>query len=230
MDESVTRQLFDMPPEMARLPIDRRGYPVPEFVAWVDGVPDFRIIKPGWFAHCIKKRVCWLCGGGLGDRKWFVTGPMCTVTRTTAEPPCHRLCAEFAVKNCPFLTRPLAKRNERDMPEEATDPGGLFIMRNPGVTAIWETRSFQLFDDGRGNALIRMGEPDNIVYWREGRLATRGEVMRSIETGAPALVEAAKAEGPAAMWELMRTMQHYRDNILLRFTKAGEDDGQAQGI
>lgn len=225
--EPMSRQLFDLPPEMAALPIDKRGYPVPEFVAWIKGEPDFRVIKPGWWQACVKTkgkksfaRRCWLCGGGMGGRYWFVTGPMCTVTRTTSEPPCHRLCAEFAVKNCPFMTKPLAKRNERDLPEDTTDPGGIFITRNPGVTAIWETRSFEIFKDGNGAPLISMGPPDALTFWREGRLATRAEVAHSIETGLPALADAAKAQGPAAQFELARIMDEYRDKILPIFKAA----------
>lgn len=215
---SVTRQLFDLPESMAILPIDERGYPVPEFVYWGDdGKPDFRIIKPGWFTVCTARNRCWLCGGNMGGRKWFVTGPMCTITRTSAEPPAHRLCAEFAVKNCPFLTKPLAKRNERDLPEERADAGGFAIMRNPGVTAIWECRSYRVFGDGQGKALIEMGDPQMVTFWREGRKASREEILSSIESGIPFLAEAANRDGAAAVRELYAIIDEYRKTILHKY-------------
>ena len=40
---------------------------------------------------------------------------------------------------------------------------------------------------------------DRLEFWREGRAATQAEVLRSIETGAPRLVEAASADGPEAV-------------------------------
>lgn len=211
----ATRQLFDLPPEMARLPRDHRGYPVPEFVAWIDGVPDFRIIKPGWFVECHNNRRCWLCGGGMGSRMWFVTGPMCTVTRTNSELPNHRGCATFAVRNCPFLTKPLAKRNERDMPEDGT-MGGVGIMRNPGVAAIWETKSYKIFRDERGIPLIQMGDPTHVSFWREGRKATSEEVRESIRTGLPALEEvAAKQQGGTQA--LRETLLDYQETVFKRW-------------
>lgn len=214
----VIRQLFDLPDTMKSLPIDERGYPVPEFVWWGDdGKPDFRIIKPGWFTVCTAKKRCWLCGGNMGGRMWFVTGPMCTITRTSAEPPAHRLCAEFAVKNCPFLTKPLAKRNERDLPKEKTDAGGFAIMRNPGVTAIWETRSYRVFGDGQGKALIEMGDPQMVTFWREGRKASREEIMASIESGIPILVEKAREGGPGDLRALYAIIDQYRKTILAKY-------------
>lgn len=214
MMNTVTRELFELPDAMARLPRDHRGYPVPEFVAWIDGVPDFRIIKPGWWAHCHNKHRCWLCGGGMGKRMWFVTGPMCTVTRTISEPPSHRQCALFAIKNCPFLTRPLAKRNERDMPVDGT-MAGIGILRNPGVVALWECTSYRVFRDQTGLPLIEMGEPAHVSFWREGRRATTAEVQHAIATGIPALAETAAREG--ATGALEATIAHYNETIFKRW-------------
>lgn len=213
---SVARQLFDMPPEFARLPVDHRGFPVPEFVHWdADGKPDFRIIKNGWREECYRKKRCWLCGGFMGKRMWFVLGPMCSVTRTTMEPPSHRLCAEFAVKNCPFLVRPMAKRNERDMPEEH-HVAGTMIERNPGVTIIWETSGYKPFN-APGGWLITVGEPTNVTAWREGRKATRAELLDSVNSGLPALTGEAEKEGPEAIQALAETVAHWDVNILDRW-------------
>lgn len=215
---TALRELFDLPPEMARLPVDARGYPVPAFVEWIDGKPDFRVIKHGWREECYRKKRCWLCGGFMGKRKWFVLGPMCSVTRTTMEPPSHRLCAEFAVKNCPFLTKPMAKRRDMsDLAEFSPKVDGTMIERNPGVSIIWETLSYKPFSDGRGGWLIEVGDPINVTAWREGRTASRDELLDSVLSGLPNLQEVADREGERAAYELGVTTGQWCIAILDRW-------------
>lgn len=209
------RQFDFLPDAIKILPRDKRGFPVPAFAEWIDGEPDFRIVKQGWRENCVNRRLCWICGCRMGDRKWFVTGPMCTITRTTSEPPCHAQCAEFAVRVCPFLTMPLAKRNERDLPEERFIPG-IHVDRNPGVACVWETRHFKPFRTG-DSWLIEMGDPLSMKAWAQGREATRAELVHSIETGLPALAEAAAKEGEQALLELRRVISGYRVDVLDRW-------------
>jgi hypothetical protein len=211
----MLRELIDLPPEMARLPRDHRGYPVPEFVAWFDGLPDFRVLKPGYRETCYRQNRCWLCGGQMGKRKWFVIGPMCSITRTTMEPPSHRLCAEFAVKNCPFLTKPMAKRNERDLPEES-HVDGTMIDRNPGVSMIWETLSYEPFEVDNG-WLITVGDPTDVTAWREGRKASREELLDSVISGLPILMAEAKKQGDQAEREFLRTLRLWGKKVLERW-------------
>ncbi len=165
-----------LPPLTARikaLPVDRRGFPVPWFVAKVDGEWDFRCIKPGGREDAYTKELCWVCGQRLGANKAFVIGPMCAINRVTAEPPSHLECAEWSAKACPFLTKPRMRRNEKDMPTEGTIPG-VGIMRNPGVSLIWITRSFKPFKTGNGNDfLFRVGNPERMLWFAEGRAATK---------------------------------------------------------
>ena len=213
----IMRQLFDLPDEMARLPRDHRGYPVPRFVAWIDGKPEFRAADPVFWSRAVKEKLCWLCGGGMSRRQFFVLGPMCSITRTTTEPPCHRGCAIFAVKNCPFLTKPMAVRNERNMPEDTRHPGGEMIARNPGVTALWESASYEIFRDPAGNPLIRVGYPVSLSFWREGRKATMQEAMDSIESGLPILYDVAAREGQQSVLELEVIVTDYMRTTFRRF-------------
>lgn len=218
-----SRQFVDMPECIEILPRDKRGFPVPKFVEWINGEPDFRITARGWPATCVNKHRCWICGGNLGSKKWFVIGPMCTVTRSTSEPACHRLCAEFAVKNCPFLAMPMAKRNERDMPEGHRPAPGLAINRNPGVAAIWQTERFTPFTVGDG-WLIEVGPPQEVSFWREGRRATRAEVLHSVETGLPLLLESAKEQGTDAVFALGETVGAWWRDILEKYTEEGRTE------
>jgi hypothetical protein len=189
-------ELEPLTDRLKRLPVDKRGYPVPWFVDWINGEPEFRAMNPDKWALAVRDRLCWVCGVPLGRWLTFVIGPMCGITRTTAEPPCHTECAEWSARNCPFLSRPHAVRREDDVINNAMSDGvaGIAILRNPGVTLLWTTRSYTLFDDGRGKPLIEIGPPDGVTWYAQGRLATRAEVLASVTTGLPLLREAADME------------------------------------
>jgi hypothetical protein len=206
----VRPDLETLPPRLRKLPVDARGYPVPWFVAWIDGpdgpetVPEFRAMDARKFRRAVMERLCWVCGEPLGRWLAFPIGPMCTITRTISEPPSHRECAEWSVRNCPFLAQPRMVRRVDDLPEDIGAPAGLAILRNPGVMCLWITRSYELFDDGHGKKLITIGAPDSVAWWREGRAATRAEVEESVTSGFPTLLAAAKADGPFAVDALGR--------------------------
>lgn len=205
----------DLPPltdRIARLPVDERGYPVPFFVAWMDGRPEFRLSDPKKWLACYRDRLCWVCGQPLGVHFAFTIGPMCAINRTTAEPPEHRECAEWSVKGCPFLVKPQMHRREDEVTEQHKgNVDGIAILRNPGVIGIWCTTSYQLFK-ANGGRLIQIGEPDEVTWWRQGRPATKEEILHSIQTGLPALRELAERQdreepGAGAVAELERRTQ-----------------------
>lgn len=177
---------LDMPSRMLRLKIDERGFPVPRFVEWIDGKPDFRVMDKRFMRDAISKKLCWLCGEKLGKFMCFVVGPMCVINRVSSEPPSHLGCARFAAKACPFLTQPNRKRDENNLPGEAQNPAGVMIKRNPGACALFITEKYLPFRAGNGT-LINIGEPAAVEWYAHGRKATRDEVMKSIETGLPLL-------------------------------------------
>jgi len=200
------------PHRIARLPKDERGYPVPRFVEWLkDGraarcteqgaKPDFRYARADFRNSAFTHGYCWVCGELTGVHKVYAIGPMCVINRVTQEPSCHRDCAEYAVKACPFLLRPRMKRlpTDEDAPRNVA---GIMIDRNPGCTCLYETKDARAFDAGNG-WLIRLGEPDRVDWWCEGRQATRAEVEASIDSGYPILFAMAKKDGPDAVEELI---------------------------
>lgn len=198
-DHPLRAGLPELPSRMARLPVDARGFPVPWFVAWVDGVPDHRIIDKPKLARAIKHGHCWLCGEPLGRNKTFVLGPMCAVNRTVSEPPSHRACAVFAVRACPFLSRPHAHRRDAGLPEEVQEPGGVGLKRNPGATCLWTTERYHVWrvpGDAHSHpgVLFRIGEPLATEWWTAGRWATRAEVDAAVAAGLPTLQELARAQ------------------------------------
>lgn len=195
-----------LPERMLRLPLDPvRGVPVPWFVAWIDGQPDFRVIAPDRIADALTGQLCWLCGQRMGRFATFVIGPMCAVNRVSAEPPSHRDCAIYAARACPFLTNPDRRRRDGRLPEDAQDPAGEMIRRNPGVALVWTTKVFTVWNpgDGRG-VLIDIGQPHEALWFSHGRPATRDEVQASIDSGLPLLRGMAEDEGPKAIAALER--------------------------
>src|ERR1700746_1024652 len=94
----------ELPYRMKKLPVDKRGFPIPWFVAWVNGEPEFRAITRDKFLQAAHRQLCWICGHPIRrhEEGVFVIGPMCAVTRTSGEPPSHEDCAKFAAVACPF--------------------------------------------------------------------------------------------------------------------------------
>lgn len=181
-----------LPPRIRSLP-RFRGYPVPWFVGELNGEPEFRGMNARKLVEAVKAKLCWVCGQQLGVHKTFTVGPMCGVNRVSAEPPSHYSCAEWAARNCPFLTRPHAKRREDDeFNAEKKPSAGFMIARNPGVALLWTVRDFKPFNDGKGGVLFHLGEPEGLEFFREGRKATREEILASVDGGLPILLQACK--------------------------------------
>jgi hypothetical protein len=204
-------ELRNMPIRMMDLPIDpERGYPVPWFVDWIDGKPEFRLMSGEKWRRAIKQSLCWICGKRLGAYLVFVLGPMCGITRTTSEPPNHLTCARWAAQFCPFLSRPhMVRRGEEELAEQgAASMGGIGLSRNPGVALLWTARSFQVFRPEGGGMLITVGDAEYWEWWCEGRKATRQEVEHSIDTGLPYLEEEARKQ-PGAMEDMHRRVQEF---------------------
>lgn len=195
-----------IPARMARRPVSAKGFPVPYFVTTKDeaGEWDFRRVESAPIVACIKRKLCWLCGEPLGQYVAFVIGPMCAVNRVSSEPPSHRDCAEYAIKACPFLSRPNMRRNDADLSEGEKNRaiGGFAITHNPGVSLLWITKSYKPFGDGRGGLLIQIGPPLETYWYKERRQATRGEIDAAFDKGLPFLRQMAAMEGREAIQDL----------------------------
>lgn len=198
---------------LAHLPRTPAGLPIPWFVAWEGARYDFRVVDARKLKPAIDRRACWLCGRTLGRMMCFVVGPMCVVNRVSSEPPMHRDCAEYALRACPFLTQPSRERREGGglVPLDGGHMAGTPILRNPGVSVLYVTRSYRVAQVP-GGILFDMGPPEEVAWWTQGRAATRAEAATSIETGLPELIRLAKMQGPDAEAELA---QHIDAALLL---------------
>jgi hypothetical protein len=194
-----------IPQRISRLPRDKRGFPVPFFVKWIDGEPHFPVMDPEKFVQAVHHHKCWICGGTLGGYKAFCIGPMCVINRVTAEPPSHVDCARFAVLNCPFMANPKVGRQlgGDEIIRQGAKVAGIMIERNPGVSAIWVTKSYKMERTDTG-PLFRLGPATALSFWAHGREATREEVAHSVETGLPFLEKMATSEGAQAYGDYRR--------------------------
>ena len=206
---------LSMPDRVRRLPVSPTGFPVPWFVEWFgddgkpckagEGTPDFRVVDPRKITKAMHSNLCWVCGGSMGVFKCFVIGPMCAINRVISEPPSHRDCAIYSARACPFLSKPNMVRNEKGMyadgklREGLGEPAGVGLKRNPGAVCVWVTKTYRPFKPEGGGILFSLGRPTEVLWWAEGRRATRKEVMASIDSGFPLLEEMARQEGHEAM-------------------------------
>ena len=207
-------ELEPLPQRMQSLPVDDRGYPVPWFVTWINGKPEFRAMDPEKWIRAIRFKLCWVCGDRMGRKMTFVAGPMCGINRTSSEPPAHYECAVWSARNCPFLNNPEAIRRVDEVigGGDMNCVGGIGITRNPGVTMLWTCQDYTVFDDQRGGKLIQMGEPSAVEWYACGKPATREQVMRSIESGLPNLVTMAQRQ-EGAMKYLDECRQRFEQYI-----------------
>ena len=212
--------LSNAPPRIRALKQDHRGFPVPWFVQWLDGDksapygvgrPDFRIIDASKMALALRQPRCWVCGGVMGKHRVFVIGPVCAINRVISEPPSHRECAEFSAANCPFLANPRMRRNEKNIPDDCQEAAGFGLKRNPMTVCLWESR-YRPFRTEVGNKgiLFSLGDPVRVDWIHQGRPATRAEVLHSIDTGYPTLIDLARLQGQDALEELDR----YRERAM----------------
>lgn len=208
----VTRHFPDLPARMANLPVSKLGFPIPYFAEEVNGERDFRVVSAQKMAHAVRNNICWVCGERMGKFKAFVIGPMCGINRTISDPPSHRECAIFSAKNCPFLSRPLAQRRINGLPEERAEAAGFGLKRNPGAVGVWITTSFRPFRPHAGNSgiLFRLGDPTEVLWFANGREATRAEVQHSVNTGLPHLRELAEMDGSEGIAALEESIQRFQ--------------------
>lgn len=170
MTPTGTSPLFDA------LPV-YRGFPVPWFAHKTADGWDFKRAGPGKRAEAVRRGLCWVTGEPLGRWKGFVLDPISALRRSTVEPPCKPEVAVYSAQVCPYLTRPRATK---------------LVGSNPGVHAVWITDRFAV----EGRWLHLDAEPREVRWFREGREATRAEVMAVFDREFPDLLDDARQEGP----------------------------------
>jgi hypothetical protein len=98
-----------MPERIARLDTDARGYPIPWNVLRAkDGTPFFTVNDDRKAWRALREGLCPICGGKLGNWKWFTGGPKSAFDEHGwyLDLPGHHECIQFALATCPYLAAP----------------------------------------------------------------------------------------------------------------------------
>lgn len=126
------KQHFTIPPELAHLELDERGYPIPYFVGKIDGKYNFRYQDRKKRDACIRFRWCPICAKRLDtDFSYVITGPHGLKNKVVSDAPMHLLCAEFSMQACPHIHFEKAERKaELKVDYIAPDkPSSLFLIK-----------------------------------------------------------------------------------------------------
>jgi hypothetical protein len=178
--EAPMRKVTPIPRRMRHLPCDERGFVVPWFACHDDtGRPHISLRDDEKWWEAVRRDRCWLCGQPLAVFKAFVATPSNVVMRVVFEPPSHLDCAEYAMRVCPYLSNPAIRRMqhaERHVDQDwLVRHAGQRPAPNPGVFAVWVTRSYTLARL-RDEPAITIGDPESVRWWTRGRPATDAEV------------------------------------------------------
>lgn len=187
--------LTPLPQRLTSLPLDARGYPVPWFVAWHDGKPDFRVLDREKTQRAIHEDLCWICGQRLKPLQTFVFGPSAAIQRLTLEPPSHQECATWAAQNCPFCANPSARHRIHNLPDGTSKIAEGIILHNPGVFLCWTTDRYYITGYASNHVVLSVGQPTRVEWYRRGRLATPEEARAALERAGEEL-KALQDQGP----------------------------------
>lgn len=189
----------ELPAQMAQLPKDHRGYPIP-WIVMRDraGQPHFTINDHAKVMQCVDHGLCGICGGfmpKIADRRphggmWFVGGPGCFLLPNGAflDPPNHFACAEYALRVCPYLAAPsYARRIDDRTIKPGMMPDGVAIVADaaaldarPPLFMLGQTQRYMLLERG-GSVLFTVAQHDwkLIMGWRYGEPIVIDEAVRT---------------------------------------------------
>jgi hypothetical protein len=204
------KSLPEPTPRIRSLPINSKGYPIPFFVSYVNGLPDFRMVDEKKYMQCVANNVCYICGQPMGRHKSFVAGSLMLVNKMNVEPPMHHDCATYAVKACPFMLLPKSVRRTAGMPEEAIQMQGIQLPDNPGVAVIYTVPIYR-FTMGQHGAMFHLPDDGVAEWYTEGRLCTREEAVRFL---AEAIERMRTALDPAE-WDAQQDEVKRRHDLVL---------------
>lgn len=161
---------LEIPKELAHLKIDSRGYPIPYFVSYIDGKPEFRFLRPERLEMIIARKVCHICGKKLPtDYVYFLSGPMGPQNKISTDAPMHRLCAEFSLRACPHLYFQKAERRDNDVLAKHAE-GNIYDPGKPSTIYLVKADKIKpVMEGGRRFIFFRPVSTEKYTY-QDGKL------------------------------------------------------------
>ncbi len=169
----------EIPTCMRNLPLDKRGIPIPWFVA--DPVPgqeiDLRVACGKKREHAVDWNLSWCCGVPLGKYRVFIGGPLALANRGFSDWASHEACAVYAAQICPFLNGAMKKRPGKDYPE-GTDlslPG--FVTQTLPVTCLYYVSARPGTIRRNPDGIFLPGKPSQMRFFKEGVEITHANAL-----------------------------------------------------
>jgi len=102
---------IEIPNFLKHLKVDKRGYPIPFFVPWKNGQPDFMYQDAEKQKLTTEKHLCHICGKKLHkDYHYFISGIHGLTNQVASDAAMHRECAEYSLQVCPHMLYQKAER------------------------------------------------------------------------------------------------------------------------
>ncbi len=182
-----------IPPRMAALPKDPRGFPVPHIVIRdKDGKPVFSANDTVVVMQGKLKKLCGVCGQALGSDSWVLGGPMSAFhpQGVYIDNPIHKECGVYALQVCPYLAYTGYRHNPDLVDKLDARFEGTRIFVNPTQDnkrvpffVFGKVKSWTL----RGDYVIPVRPFLETEFWLEGKEITKDqavEILRKAEAAA----------------------------------------------
>jgi len=180
------------PPRIARLPKDKRGYPIPfNVLRGKDSLPIFAVNDDTKSWRCLREELCPICGERLGSWRWMAGGPL-----SAFDPhgfyydlPMHKDCVEYAMQVCPYLAVPrylggrLESLSLQNKPENIKLIDVTMLPDRPELFVALGAKSFEGRDRFPMTPLLKPLPPlCGWMFWRHGKQLTDAEALPHLQT------------------------------------------------
>lgn len=154
-----------IPEYLKHLKVNSKGYPIPFFVAYVDGKPDFRLLDARKQGYCIDQKLCAICGKKLFKNSYyFISGPEGYKNKIATDPAMHRNCAEYSLNMCPHLHIEKTTRRESGL-EKLHEQQGEIMLDKPPMLLLIKADSFKRHNEpGFPTTLIKFKPISHEIY------------------------------------------------------------------
>lgn len=190
---------IEIPPRMRRLPLDKRGYPVPVIILWTeDGRPIFAANDAQVVLRCHAEDRCHICGERLARGRWLVSGHYSALAEngTILDGPLHDECCHYAMRVCPYIAAPEYGKLVAKKQIAGTDRAGILTLPTPTdglprpivfvaqMTVALELRRNDTDPFDLPSVRPRPGSVRKVEFWRHGEQITDSRAIAALIEGA----------------------------------------------
>jgi hypothetical protein len=195
----------EMPPRIAVLDRDHRGYPIPFVVTRnEDGRPYFAANDSRKTLAAAIHKLCHICGQELPPDPWFVGGPGNALGNgdkaVYIDGPLHQECMHYALRVCPYLTQLMSRPLELQAMRAKLNQEGYTTIDNtvlPGIPPIFLALQARTYDfvPQNGNIIYYIPKPyKKVEYWKDGELYDKREGEREAKRHTRAVLKDLEAK------------------------------------